>query len=595
LILFLAVLFAAVGGAFLYDHPAAQLGVGETEWSSFSGFRDYERTHSVVVEYTQGSEGRERMRYTRYPNGSRVTEIETIGSGNLSRGNGVVRYTEVQADGIRYEVEDYRKGYKPEVIEPDVYYDAVSNTVYEREEYNETDESDPAYPTVFEGVFSRVSYTRNGTQEWNNRKFTRYDVLDQRGVVGVLTGAEVATGYVLVNDENEVRYVELDASDVSNPLVYETYPEAVQEFPSWIPDVEERFAEEPGHRKPHAYDRGSYLLLTGYSQWTPTENITVALVNRVGDGGIRKARIKAGEQVFARTGDNHDKYVAYLNSEDKGISLTRNRTRRKQDGNLDINPDDVYPRPDLIFDRQGVNVYEVPIEPGSALGSVYSVTASHLLPENGGGRVLRVDSLKIGEMFSGNDSVTVTVGNKTETRSVTKTKSELSRNRFYLMRTRGGVELENSDGIVTHVTPSDGFAEKRFVSNATIEVTVDGIPIVRKPVPERATQASSEPLDELLTGVGIQLYSTPPDRAMLGHGRRIISMDWERHTLLKIHSWDYDTLRVSGGEEIGFPSVISEDQTGYYRLRDGESFRVETGDGITLYEGVANGSKTVSP
>lgn len=585
LILSVSILAVALGGVLLYDYPAAHLGVGETDWSSFSGFGDDGKTYSVVAEYSQGSEGREEMVYTQYSNGSRVTEVRAVGSGNLSRGDGVVRYTTVQTDGVRYEVEEYRDGYDPEVIEPDVYYDANSNIVYEREEYNETDIG-PGYPSIFKGIFSGLSYTRNGTHTWKGRAYARYDVLDQRDVLGVLTGADEATGYVLLNDDNEVRYAKVSAADGSNPLIYKTYPGAVTQSHSSVRTVEGMFTYEPAQREIHAYYQGGYVLLTSSSQWTPSVNITVALVDRA-DDKTKTDRLEAGELVFEERNGN---YIAYLKIGGEEVSLTKDRV---QNGSGEIYVGG-YPKPIIVFDRKGINVYEVPIEPKSALGSLYSVTASHLLPKNGGGRVLRVDDLEMGEMFSRNDSVTITVVNATKTRSITKKKNELSNNRFYLTRTPEGLEVENSDGIVTHVTPSKGFSERRFVANATLEVTADGLPIVRKPVPERATRASSEPLDELLTGVGIHLYDTPPDGSMLGHGRRIRSMDWGGHTLLKVHSWDYDTLRVSGGEDMGFPSVIHEDQTGYYRLRDGERFRVETGDGRTLHEGVADGTETVS-
>lgn len=593
LILFAIVLTASVGWVLMYDHPAAQVGFGKTDASSFSQFEDNNKTYSVVAEYTI-FEGKRKTTHVRYPNGSKVTEVETIDS--VSEGDEVIHSTTVRAEEVRYEAERYNEEYDPEIIGPDVYYDSSRNVVYSREKYNKSDNTNPGYnPDIRLGyILSDFSYTKNGSQRWVGTSYTRYDILDTRDFIELFTRAEVGNGYVLVNNDGEIRYAELKSADGSQVLVYETHAEVLRAFPSWITEIEEKFSKEPRHRNIHAYDMGSHLLLTGSAQWIPSENITVALIER--DDEMEKYQIKEGERVFRRVNGN---YVSYLDDTGNGISLVQNSARVSKNESIGIESENVYPKPEIIFDRHGINVYEVAVEPKSSLIWMRSAIAAHLLPRNGGGRVLRVDDLKLGNTFSSNASISITVGNKTENRSITTRADKLSSDRFYLMRTPEGLEIENSGGIASHVTPSDEFADERFVANASIEVRVNGIPVVQKPVPERVTQAGSKPLDELLTGVRIQLYDTPPDGAMLGQGERIRSMNWENHILLDVHSWDYDSLRVSSVDELlpaspVYDLEVNEDYTGYYRLDEGDSFRIYT-DNRTLYRGVANGSKLISP
>jgi hypothetical protein len=578
------VLLAAASGALLLDHPAAQVGVGRTDWSAFSTVE--EGAYTVSIEERRpagdGTRGFE-TRYGQFENGSYVERVERTDSDRSLRQYETVAEETVQLDGTRYERERLVEGHAPETLVPDVYVDDRGRVVrVETASANGVGSNDAA---GVEAALAELAYARAGTARWNGTTLLRYDVLGHRDPVERLTARERVTGYVLVDDRGRLRYADLGLEgSPSATLRYRAYPGRAPTVPGWVGTARSVLGSPASAPNVTAYRRGSTVLLTSTEQWTPDRPATVAVLDRNGED-VSRARLPAGEPLFERRGNGT--YVASLTPTTDGLVVAANASSVA--GDEDATPGRV------VVDRRGRNLLDVPVGPSGRLGSVYSVTAAHLRPENGGGRVLRVDDLQFGTAVEPDTPVTLAVENGTTSRSLTVPARELSSDRFYLSRTPDGLAFRNSGGIAAHVSPAAGFAERRFVANATLTVTVHGIPVVEKPVPERATQASETPLSELLTGVAIQLYDEPPDGALLGQGERLRAMNWTGYTFVKVHSWDYDALHVSGGFDVFHPDVVREDRTAYYRASDGARFRVETANGTRLFEGTADGTRTVSP
>lgn len=573
------VLAAAVGGAVAFDHPAAQVGVGQRHWSSFETVTDGDGAYAVTVvhavETSAGTRGTA-ISYRRAATGSYVETVRPTAGATLPESDLAGRAV-AQFGDVRYERETYPPGSDPATLAPDVYADGDGHVVSRDQPAGSVG---AGYATGVERILATQVYARAGTTTRNGTTFTRYDVLGSRRPVARLTGSGV-TGYLLVDPAGRVRCAELRTTAAGgDALTYRATPGAAPTVPDWVATAREAFDASGSRPDLRAYRRGGRVLLLAEDQWTPERPATVALLS--GDGEpVATARLPAGEPAFQRRGDV---YLAAVTATPDGAVLGA----APPGGTWAHAPER------LVVDRRGRNLYDRPVEPGSRLGSVQSVVAAHFRPRNGGGRVLRVDGLRIDEALAQNGTVTLAVGNGTASRSVTVPARNLSGDRFYLLRTPTGLAVRNAGGIAVHVRPPTRFADRRFVADARLRVTVDGVPVVTRPVPRQATRAGERSLDRLLTGVGITAYDEPPDRSLLGRGPELRAMNWTGYTFVAIHSWDYDALAVRGGADVAHPVVVREDHTSYVRARDGTRFWIETENGTRIYEGLADGSAQVS-
>lgn len=572
-------LVATAGGAFVLDHPAAQAGFGQRDWSSFETVTGGDRAYTVAVTHAGGAESSGlTVRHTRYANGSFVETVVPTGAASTLPDGTLSRRSVVHLGDVRYERTTYARG-RPSTLEPHVYVDDEGRVVDRREDA--AGSVGGSYAEGVERLLAGQVSVAAGTVTRNGTTFARYDVLGDRDAVERLTASESVTGHLLVDDAGRVRYAELRSGDAV--VEYRATPGARRSVPSWVATARAKLDPPMSVPDVRAYRRNGTVVLLSPAQWTPDETATLALL---ADGGpLATVRLPAGDPVFERR--ENDTYVAVVTPTRSGAALSTDRPDGR--GDWARAPER------LVVDRTGRNLHDAPVEPGSRLGSVYSVVAAHLRPRNGGGRVLRVDDLQFGEHAGPDTSVTLTVGNGTAARSLTVRARDLSTERFYLLRTADGLEVRNAGGIATHVTPSTRFANRRFVADARFRVRAGGVVVVERPVPERVTQAGPRPLPALLTGVGIRTYDEPPDRALLGRGPELRAMNWTGDTFVTVHSWDYDRLRVGGGVDALHSGALREDETHYYRASDGTTVWVETANGTRLYRGTANGSAVVSP
>lgn len=520
-------------------------------------------------------------RFARFANGSAVERVRYLGGGIGGRRPNVSSVVTVRRADVEYERTVHRSDVAPATLVPDVYL-AEPGTLVERSNVGNR-ASRPAVRSLDVVLDERV-LVRNGTATRNGRTFHRFDLAGPKDVLERLAGEDDLTGYVLVTEDRLIRYAAVRTADGSARVTYRASPGRTPAFPSWLPDAKRAFDRDPPALDVRAYRRAGVVSLIAESAWTPARNVSLVVVSEDG-APMGRVRLPANESAFDPRSAGTD--VSHLGRRGGGPVLAADAT--------DLEPIGGGTARELIVDWRGRNLRVVPVGAASELASVYSVTAAHLRPRNGGGRVLRVDDLSFGDAVGPDRPVTIRVGNGTSSRSLTVPAGDLSSDRFYLSRTPDGLAVENSGGIATHVSPAGGFADRRFVANATLTVEVWGMAVVERAVPRRATQAGSRPLDELLTGVAIETYDEPPDRSLLGYGDELRSMNWTGYTMLAVHSWDYDALHVTGGVDLFHPDVVREDHTSYYRASDGARFWIETANGTRLYAGTANGTEVVSP
>lgn len=248
----------------------------------------------------------------------------------------------------------------------------------------------------------------------------------------------------------------------------------------------------------------------------------------------------------------------------------------------------------VVVDRRGLNYYDLPVQPARNLGWWRSIEPAHLRPSNGGGRVLSLSDYSVTAGLQDSTPVTFVVENRTVRRSVTVSKEALDPGRVYLVRTEDGlVAMTDPPLAPMNISTPGGYADRRFVANATFTVVVDGVPVERTRLPKRVTRASDTPLSELTTGVSMRLADDPsdlPERYQDDPG----DYDWTDHTVLYLHNWNYETLVVSGASNSSGGNCPL-DNTCFYRISDGTKLRIETADGTVLFEDTVDGNRTVAP
>jgi hypothetical protein len=187
-----------------YDDHAAHLGFGTVDGEEFRYEDPPGEVYSKGYRFSVG-EGRRALESTQYANGTRLV-VERVLETKDHRPEESLRRVSYTDGNVRYERRTYEEGYRPEILEPHVYLDEQTNSVYEREQVEE--EADGSSYELRQ-AFTRYSYVENGSQERGGRTYGRYDLLDPRSPFERLTGAREPRGYMLVDEGNRVRYGEL--------------------------------------------------------------------------------------------------------------------------------------------------------------------------------------------------------------------------------------------------------------------------------------------------------------------------------------------------------------------------------------------------
>lgn len=606
---------STAGTAILLDHPLGETGLRTTDGMAFSTMDDGSATYVSHATYTH-THGNETVTRTttifRHANGTYVRKT------NVSATNRSLAFTNatleavVILDGAGYRLREYGPDASPETVIPHFLH--RGNRTYERVDPDSVD----GVPFPLLGLHTFV-YTRAGTVTRGGETLTKYAVIGERGGAPPLF-EDTYSGYILVDDADTIRYANVTAAadddDSQFAFRYESHPGRTLAIPDWLSlaetippesatDVLNDSAElqnrqtdahdrrTDAHDWPNARDRPSVraystkggVVLTTNGSWTPPEGATATVVYE--DGETRTVDLNASRSLFHHY--RNGTYRIFLAPTDGTLAVSR-------DPRFDAANRSKRPRR-VVVDWEGLNYYDLRVRSSASVASFGNFEAAHLRPSNGGGRTVRVGNSDVSWSVPWSAPLTFIVGNRTSSRSVTKpVRTAFLNDSFYVVRTADGLAVVNETHPAPLSLPFDGtVADRRFVANATLTITVEGVPVVYRRLPDRVTQSNETPVSELLTGVSIATFDSPdavPEPSLVDSV--VLPTNWTEHTLVRVHNWNYHQISVSGGVD-DESTQCPPDHTCFYRVPDGERIRVETGNGTVLYEGRVNGNATIAP
>lgn len=585
-ILGLTLAVVGAGGTVLVaDQPFATLGIGTTTGDEFTLTEQTTDNYTVTVKQSRPvSNGRVNLTNTisKTADGTRI-ERRTYSTTNWSALRDNVTHSEsVVVNGTGYQMQTYRNGTTPPTIRPD--WLVVGNRTYDR---LSPDEAEDVGSSVFGTYILRheLVYTHSGSVTRNGETLQKYTVVGTQTGILQLFMPDRASGYLLVDDERRIRYATITfhgSQGANSTMEYIATPDDTLTTPDWV-STAKQLPNTSQQRPPlTAYWTQRGVVVTGAETWTPPANATITLVYE--SGQQRTTSLNTSRPLPYET--NSTLNQLFVAQTPTGITMQASPPDGATAGD----------RPKrIIVDADGLNYYNLRVQSTQTLVSWYSITPARLRPSNGGGRVFRVDSFGVNFDLRDETTVTFTIGNQSVSRSLTVPAANLSLDRFYLIRTPDGLAVTNDDRIGPYeLSPPDETASRRFVANATLTISVDGIPVASKQPPEYVTQASDRELARIQTGVSVQTHAKAPDHPMHSTEEYLESQNWTGHTLVDVHNWNYEAVYVEG--PLGLhPSRCGLDQTCYYRAPDGATITVKTPNGTVLYHRAVEGNETITP